>query len=178
MLRQSPQCTDLAAVRMLVLDCDGVLTPGDLIYDEDGRRALRFSSKDGLGLAMICRSDIVVCVLSGRPADIAEARMRELGVHDFVGKSRYKTQDLRRLADKHGFELSQVAFMGDDLPDLGAMQICGCPIAVADAADEIKTIAHWHTQANGGQGAVREACVAILKAQGRYAAWLSKFSAA
>lgn len=158
----------LAQLAGLVLDCDGVLTPGDLYFDEGGRRLLRFCSRDGLGLAHLIGQGIRVAVLSGRPTDIAEARLRELGVVDFVGRCRDKGAGLRALCAGWQLPPAAVAFVGDDLPDLAAFAVAGLAVAVADAAAPLLARAHWVTRARGGRGAVREICEAILMAQGRW----------
>ena len=158
----------LRPLRALVLDCDGVLTPGDLYYDADGRRMLRFCSKDGLGLALLRRSGVHLGVLSGRPTDVAEQRLRELGVDPFVGSCRDKGAGLRAMCAAWEVPLAQTAFVGDDLPDLAAFAVAGLGIAVADAVPQVRARAAWVTQARGGRGAVREICEALLQAQGNW----------
>ena len=169
-----PTSQRLLSLRALVFDCDGVLTPGDLYYDDTGRRILRFNSKDGFALALLCRSGISVGVLSGRPTDIAERRMRELGVRAFVGQCRDKADGLARMCDDFDVDLHDCAFVGDDLPDLPAFDVAGLSIAVADAAPEVIDHAQWVTEKAGGQGAVREICEAILKARGDWQRFLHK----
>lgn len=160
----------LKSLEGLFLDCDGVLTPGDLIYDENGTRLLRFHAKDGLALALLCRTDVPVTILSGRATDIAEHRFRELGVARFIGKCHDKGKALAEVCEELGIRREACAFVGDDLPDLAAFERCGLRIAVADAAAEVRAAADWVTKAAGGRGAVREVCEAILKARGEWAA--------
>lgn len=156
----------LRDVRLLCLDCDGVLTPGDLYYGEDGTRILRFHAKDGLGLALLKGSDLQVAVVSGRRTDIAELRVRELGVQHFIGQAHDKHEAVVTLSQKLGLNKAQCAFVGDDLPDLAGFRASGVAIAVADAAREVRAAADWVTKHEGGMGAVREACEALLKAKG------------
>lgn len=158
--------TRLQRLEGLLLDCDGVLTPGDLLYDEGGRRLLRFHARDGFGIAAICRTGLPVVIISGRPLDIAEHRMKELGVARFVGRCRDKGAEVVRLCGELGIRPESSAFVGDDIPDLSAFERCGLKIAVADAAAEVRAAADWVTRAAGGRGAVREVCEAILKARG------------
>jgi 3-deoxy-D-manno-octulosonate 8-phosphate phosphatase (KDO 8-P phosphatase) len=159
----------LEGLEALILDCDGVLTPGDLIYDQHGIRLLRFNARDGFGLAALCRiSDFRVAMLSGRPLDVAEQRFRELGVGPFFGKCHDKDRGLRQLCESLHLEPAHVAFMGDDLPDLPGFAAAGLGIAVADAATEVLDAADWITRAEGGRGAVREVCEVILKSRGHW----------
>lgn len=174
--RLQPADATLQAVQGLVLDCDGVLTPGDLYYDDTGRRLLRFCSKDSVGLALLCRSGFPVSILSGRPTDIAEQRFRELGIREFRS-TRDKAQGLIELCATMAIPPSACAFVGDDVPDLWAFARAGLAIAVADAAPEVRAQADWVTQARGGEGAVREVCEAILRAKGEWQRWLAKVPA-
>lgn len=173
-MKSVPNASLLANIQALVLDCDGVLTPGDLFYDENGRRLLRFHARDGSALAMMCRSGMPVAVLSGRPVDIAEKRCRELGINEFRGSCRDKAKGLRELCADLNVDPAHTAFVGDDLPDIPAMLTAGLAIAVGDAAPEVKHVAHWVTEKHGGLGAVREVCEEILKARGDWQRWLQK----
>lgn len=165
-MRGPPTEAVLAALTGLIMDCDGVLTPGDLIYADDGRRLLRFNAKDGFALALLARRHLPTGILSGRPVDVAEARFAELGVRCFAGKVRDKAAGLQQMCAQLGSPPATTAFIGDDLPDLAAFAQAGLRIAVADAAPEVHAMAHWITQAKGGCGAVREVCAAIAKARG------------
>jgi 3-deoxy-D-manno-octulosonate 8-phosphate phosphatase (KDO 8-P phosphatase) len=155
----------LAAVEWLVCDCDGVLTPGDLIYDETGKRLLRFCAKDGVGFALM-RGHIELAVLSGRPTDIAQARLQELGVQHFIGSCKDKAEGLKLLAAQLGRPLERCAFVGDDLPDLPAFAVAGLRIAVADSSAPVLGAADWILQRKGGHGAIREVAEALLSARG------------
>lgn len=170
-----PTGATLAALEGLILDCDGVVTPGDLYYDETGRRILRFHVKDGLVLALLCRqTGLPVGVLSGRPSDIAEQRMRELGVRAFVGQCRDKAEGAVAMCQELRIAPERCAYVGDDIPDLAAFSVVGLRVAVADAAAEVRDAAHWITEAKGGKGAVREVGEAILKARGDWANYVNQ----
>ncbi len=164
----------LERLQALIVDCDGVLTPGDLIYDQHGIRLLRFSARDGLGLAVLCRTGFRVAVLSGGPVDVAEQRFRELGVGPFLGKCRDKDRGVKQLCESLRIDPRRCAFMGDDVPDLPGFAAAGLKIAVADAAPELLDDADWITKAEGGRGAVREVCEAILKAGGHWDPLIAK----
>lgn len=155
-------------VKALVLDCDGVLTTGELFYDETGRRMLAFHSRDGFGLGLLCRLGVRVGILSGRAVDIAEKRFSELGVHAFVGKCRDKKQGLLDMCRGLEVPAAQTVYVGDDIPDLEAFTVCGIRVAVADAAPEVLQAADYITQKSGGRGAVREVCELVLKAKGQW----------
>jgi len=156
----------LERVELLAVDCDGVLTNGEITYDQEGRRSLAFYARDGLGLALLCRTGVQVAVVSGRPTDIAEQRHKELGVAHFVGRCKDKGATMLDLCQRLGVTREQCAFVGDDLADLPAFRRVGIRIAVGDAAKEVRDAADWVTRAPGGRGAVREVCEAILKARG------------
>ena len=164
--KREPSGERLAKLTGLVLDCDGVLTDGGLYYDGTGARLLRFDAKDGFGLALLCRAGIPVGVLSGRPTPIAERRLKELGVKHFLGQSGDKGEGLVAICAAMGLSPKEVAFVGDDMPDLAAFGRAGLKVAVADAAPEVLASADWVTDAPGGRGAVREICTAILQARG------------
>ena len=113
-------------------------------------------------------------VLSGRPVDIAQARLQELGVRSFYGQVRDKAVGLQQICEELGVDPQHTAFVGDDLPDLAAFRVAGLRVAVADAAAEVLEAAHWITQAPGGRGAVREVCEAILKARGDWQRYIDQ----
>lgn len=156
----------LQSIQAMVFDCDGVLTPGDLIYDETGKRSLRFHARDGVGLAIASRMGIKLGIISGRATDIAEARFRELGVTHFVGRCKNKADALHTMCRDLSVDPANTAFVGDDLPDLAAFRVAGLGVAVADATHEVRAAAHMVLRTPGGRGAARELCEAVLKAKG------------
>ena len=168
-----PDAARLRALRGLVLDCDGVLTTGTLFYSNAGSQLLAFDARDGFALAMLCRSGVQVGVVSGRPTEIVARRMHELGVHRVLCCGD-KHAGLLRMCGDLGVPPAQTAYVGDDLPDLGAFCHAGLAIAVADAAPELRARADWTTSRSGGRGAVREVCEAILKARGEWERWLQQ----
>lgn len=158
----------LRAVRLLLLDVDGVLTDGSIIYSDAGAETKIFNVRDGLGIRMLQRAGVTVGIVTGRSAEALRHRCRNLGIDllfDGVGD---KGAALPAILEKTGRRADAVAFMGDDLPDLSLMGRVGTAIAVADAAPEVLAAAHLTTKRPGGEGAVREAAEALLKARGAW----------
>jgi 3-deoxy-D-manno-octulosonate 8-phosphate phosphatase (KDO 8-P phosphatase) len=162
----------LKSIRLLILDVDGVLTDGSLLYGVDGEMLKRFDTKDGLGIRLLKENGVEVAVLSGRVSPPATSRCRELGLADrfVIQGSRDKNADLDRLEQAAGVSDGQVAAMGDDLPDLPMLARAGFTTCPADAAPEVLAACDHVCRADGGRGAVREVAELILKAQNR---WLS-----
>jgi len=153
-------------VRLLVLDVDGVLSDGGLRY-AGGEEIKTFCSADGLGIKMLQRAGIEVAIISGRRSDGVTRRARELGIEHLVQGREDKLTALRELLPDLGLELNEVAYMGDDLPDLAAIQACRLGMTVADGDEFVAGRADWRSRRGGGRGAVREACEFILRAQGK-----------
>ena len=165
----------LKDIKLLILDVDGVLTDGSIIYDNNGVETKVFSVKDGLGIRLLMEAGINLCIATGRSSNALNNRCKNLGiVHIFDGVSD-KAAILDLILDRVGVSAHEVAFIGDDLPDLALMQMVGLSIAVADAHKTVLENADMVTSAKGGAGAVREACEAILKAQGLWENILESF---
>jgi 3-deoxy-D-manno-octulosonate 8-phosphate phosphatase (KDO 8-P phosphatase) len=158
----------LARVQLLVFDVDGVLTGGEIIYTDSGEESKTFDVKDGLGIRVASESGLGLALITGRVSQVVQRRARDLRIHDVLQRVGDKVVALRALAQEKRVPLERIAFMGDDLNDREAMKLAGVAIAPADAAPEIKQLAHLVTDAPGGKGAAREAVEAILKAQGRW----------
>ncbi len=168
--------SDVASVRMIVLDVDGVLTDGGIIYDAEGRESKRFNVKDGAAMKNAARvTGLKVGVITARRSPMVEKRMKELDIALFVQGSKNKAADVTRLAEHAGVALADVAFVGDDLVDLPAFSVVGYPIAVADAAPELLEQAAYVTKVTGGQGAARDAIEHVLRAQGKWADVVASF---
>lgn len=154
----------LKKLRALVLDVDGVLTDGGMYYGPSGEGLKRFNVKDGLGLRMIGEAGLLVALISGENSEILKRRAEKLRIENvFVGVED-KLQVLKDFAGARGVALGEVAYMGDDLNDLAALGAVALPIAVADAAPQVRKAAAWVTSRRGGDGAVREVCDRILAA--------------
>ncbi|MDF1795930.1 MAG: HAD-IIIA family hydrolase [Coxiellaceae bacterium] len=149
-------------IQLLILDVDGVLTDGKVYLSADGDEQKCFYVQDGMGMVNLIRADIPIAIISGRSSGSVTRRMQELGVkHVFQGIEN-KLPVFEQLIKKLNISADQVAYVGDDTPDLSIMLHVGYKIAVANAVAEVRSIADWITQRNGGEGAVREVCDWIL----------------
>jgi 3-deoxy-D-manno-octulosonate 8-phosphate phosphatase (KDO 8-P phosphatase) len=166
-------------IRMVVLDVDGVLTDGTLIYSAGGEDRKRFSVRDGLAIRLLLRAGIQVAVISGRPSEAVVERCSELGVRSelIVVGSQDKSADLDRMEGVLQLADAEVAVMGDDLPDLPLLARAGFAACPADAAPEVIAACDLVCGAEGGRGAVRELAEFILKGQERWfdlvSAWVT-----
>jgi 3-deoxy-D-manno-octulosonate 8-phosphate phosphatase (KDO 8-P phosphatase) len=176
-MRESPEMNDPEApdtvlrgrqIRLLALDVDGVLTDGRVIYGSDGSELKAFNIKDGLGIKLLQRAGIDVALITGRQSDIVSRRAAELGIDEVIQGREDKLVALRELCQRRSLGLEQCAYMGDDLPDLAAIQAAGLGMTVADAVAVVRARAHWCSAAVGGAGAVREACEWLLRVQGSW----------
>jgi 3-deoxy-D-manno-octulosonate 8-phosphate phosphatase (KDO 8-P phosphatase) len=152
-------------VRLLILDVDGVLTDGGLQFDTRGEQHKTFNSLDGHGIRMLLESAIEVAIITGRDSTIVSQRAQELGVRHLYQGCRDKLAAFNALLKQTGLEPGQVAYVGDDLPDLPIMRRVGLAIAVANAHGFVKQHCDWVTTLPGGRGAVREVTDFILEAQ-------------
>lgn len=155
-----------AAVRLLVLDVDGVLTDGRLYFGADGQEFKAFHIRDGLGIKLLERAGVAVAVITGRRSAAVERRMRELGIAHLYQGVDDKLAVFADLLARLQFTAQQTAYVGDDLVDLPVMRQVGLAVAVGDADPFLCRHAHWQTTSPGGQGAVREVCELLLAAQG------------
>lgn len=149
-------------IQCLILDVDGVLTDGAIWLSDQGVESKRFYIQDGVGIKRLQNAGVTVAIISGRSSHSVSLRMAELQVKHVYQGCTDKLEIFNKLIKKLNITPKEVAYMGDDLPDLPVMQVVGLPIAVANACREIKAVAHWQTQAAGGAGAVREACDHLL----------------
>jgi 3-deoxy-D-manno-octulosonate 8-phosphate phosphatase (KDO 8-P phosphatase) len=154
-----------ARIRLLILDVDGVLTDGGLLYGASGEETKRFHVHDGLALVAARKAGLQVAVLSSRASAAVTRRMTELGVSEVHQGVMDKASALAALCERLGVPISAVAMMGDDLPDLAAMGRVGLALAPANAVAEVKRVAHWVAHRRGGDGAVREAVEMLLRAR-------------
>jgi 3-deoxy-D-manno-octulosonate 8-phosphate phosphatase (KDO 8-P phosphatase) len=156
-------------VRVAFFDVDGVLTDGGLFFTESGETIKRFSTLDGHGLKMLQKAGITPAVITGRDSAPLRTRLQALG----ISHVRYGTEDkapaAQEILNELGLEWSQAAHMGDDWPDMAVMTRAAFACAPNNAHIEVKAIAHYVTQRDGGHGAVREFCDLLLIASGRYA---------
>jgi 3-deoxy-D-manno-octulosonate 8-phosphate phosphatase (KDO 8-P phosphatase) len=156
------------AIKLLILDVDGVLTDGKLFFDQQGNEYKSFHAQDGHGLKLLRQTGVEIAVISGRRSPTVELRMKNLGISHVYQGQEDKRAAFQSLLSTLQLEPQQVAYVGDDLLDLPIMSKVGLAIAVNDAVPTVKDYADWCTARNGGQGAVREACDLIMQAQGNY----------
>jgi 3-deoxy-manno-octulosonate cytidylyltransferase (CMP-KDO synthetase) len=157
----------LRELRLVAFDVDGVLTDGTLYYGADGEALKAFSARDGLGVQLLQRSGVAVAIVSGRSSAALGHRVADLGIRHFLPACEDKVAAVLSLAESLAVSASQIAFVGDDLPDLAVFQQVGVSVAVSDAHRRARDAAAWVTRAPGGRGAVREIADAILEARAR-----------
>lgn len=165
----------LAKVRHLVLDVDGVLTDGKLYFDNSGNELKTFNTLDGHGIKMLQQSGVAVAIITGRRSSVVERRAHDLGITRLIQGREDKFSALQELFATEEYQLQNIAYVGDDYPDLQVMTRVGCPIAVPNAAPPVRQIALWTTRNRGGEGAVREVCDRIMQAQGTFDAALAPY---
>jgi 3-deoxy-D-manno-octulosonate 8-phosphate phosphatase (KDO 8-P phosphatase) len=158
--------TCLKPIALILLDVDGVLTTGQVIYNDDGQETKVFHVRDGLGIRMLMEAGIQVGIVTGRRSTALVHRCRNLGLTLLKDGVRDKAAALEEILEETGTTAAATAFVGDDLPDLPIMRRVGVPIAVGDAHDLVKQAAAIITREKGGRGAVREISERILKARG------------
>lgn len=155
-------------IQLLLTDVDGVLTDGSLTFDANGVETKTFNVRDGLGVRLWQRAGGMVGIITGRVSKIVEQRADELDLKIVFQAVSEKLPVLRDIAETEGVSLDQVAYLGDDLPDLPAIKAVGFGVAVADAAPELLEAADYVTTARGGRGALREVAEKLLKDSGRW----------
>lgn len=164
----------LKGARLVVLDVDGVLTDGRVVYTDHGEEQ-RFHVHDGAGIVWLRRSEVKVAWISGRGCAATRRRAEELGIDRLVLEAGPKHEVLRALQQQWSIEPEQTVAMGDDLPDLGLASRAGFFAAPANACAEVRARADLVTQARGGEGCVRELAELILRANGGWQAVLDSY---
>jgi 3-deoxy-D-manno-octulosonate 8-phosphate phosphatase (KDO 8-P phosphatase) len=159
----------LDRIRVLVLDVDGVLTDGRIIYDSTGGEIKTFHVQDGQAVKYWLRAGHGAAIVSGRTSPITARRAQELGIERVYEGAKAKLPAFEQALRDLGCEASEVCALGDDLPDIPVLARAGFAVAVADAAPEVRRLAHYVTRRPGGAGAVRETVELVLKHQGRWA---------
>lgn len=157
-----------AAIELLVLDVDGVLTDGGIVYGGDGVELKAFHVRDGAGLKLWQQAGKRSAVITGRTSPIVEVRAQEVGIGFVYQGASEKLPAFQSLLQAAGVKPEAVCYVGDDLPDLPLLRHSGLAVAVADACAEVRADAHYITRAAGGRGAVRETIELILRCQGSW----------
>ncbi|HYV91057.1 MAG TPA: HAD hydrolase family protein [Chitinophagales bacterium] len=152
----------------VVLDVDGVLTDGSLIITEKGEQLRTMNIRDGYALKQGVLNGLVIAIISGSISEGVTKRLNRLGVREILMKVKDKSKALKKLAGKRNLDLSKTIYIGDDVPDLDAMKLCGVPCCPADAIPEILSIAKYISPLGGGKGCVRDILEKVLKLQGKW----------
>lgn len=157
-----------ARIRLLLLDVDGIMTDGRIVYDNHGVETKAFDVKDGHGLKLLQRAGVRIGIITGRQSEVVNVRARELGIDIVYQGVKDKGVPYREILGNLQLEDADVAYMGDDIVDLPILRRVGFAATVADACEEVKPLVHYVTARPGGRGAVREVCDLILKKSGRW----------
>ncbi|RUM41943.1 MAG: 3-deoxy-D-manno-octulosonate 8-phosphate phosphatase [Desulfocapsa sp.] len=152
-------------IKLLLLDVDGVLTDGNLIYSHDGKESKSFNTQDGFGLRMLQDSGVEVGIITARNSEALVRRASDLKITHLYQGSSNKLEAYKEICKKTGFKPFEISYMGDDWLDLVLLKRVGLSVAPANAVIEVKEIVHYVTSQGGGQGAVREICDLILSAR-------------
>lgn len=162
-------------VKLVLLDVDGVLTDGRLYYGNAGEELKAFDIQDGLGIKLLQNAGIKVGIITGRSSVLVERRAKELGIDHLIQGREDKLTALNELLEKITFDFEEIAFVGDDLPDLAIIRRVGLGITPANGNHLIASQALWQTKKSGGNGAVREVAELILSAQSKLESVLASY---
>ena len=163
-------------IKILVLDVDGTLTDGKIYVDDKDNSFKAFNVKDGFALVNWLKLGGEVAILTGKKSNIVEKRAKELGIKYIIQGSKNKKQDLKILLKELNITFENVAYMGDDLNDLGVMKSVGFSACPKDSVQEVLEITNFISSKNGGDGAVREFLEHIMKKNGMWKKILEKYS--
>ncbi|WP_395376090.1 KdsC family phosphatase [Marinicella sp. W31] len=163
------------AIKLVIMDVDGVLTDGGLYFTDDGREIKKFNVKDGLGMTWLMQSGIEVAIITGRTSVIVAERMKSLGINHVYQGRMNKLETYNNLKQALDIDDSQVAYIGDDLIDVPILKRCALPCTVADAHHFAKEHALIEFERNGGCGSARMLCDLILQAQDKFQPILDKY---
>lgn len=163
-------------IKWILLDVDGVLSDGAIVYNNEGQEWKAFNAQDGLGIAAARLMGYKLGIITGRTSYIVERRAKELKFDFLEMGAKHKSQSIRELCDREGISPAEIAYMGDDLNDLAPLSMVGLPLAPANGREEIKAKAIYVTQACGGYGAVREAIEYILKKAGKWEEAVARYA--
>ena len=165
----------LSNIQLLILDVDGVLTDGGIIRDDAGQQIKRFHVRDGAGLVMWRRLNKHTAIITGKESQVVAHRAEELGIEHVFQNVSNKLEVFTELCTELNVRPEQVAYVGDDLPDLAVMKRVAVPIAVADAVEEVRAVAKYVTRYPGGYGAVRDAIEFLCKEMNLWPEVLRRF---
>lgn len=158
----------MQSIKLILSDVDGVMTNGGITYDNQGIETKTFHVRDGMGIKLWQKTGHRFGVITARSSHIVKLRMDELGVEFIRQGTEQKLATAQQIIAELNLEPENVCYIGDDLTDVGLMNSVGMSASVADAADDVKKVAHFVTKSAGGQGAIRELIEMILKSQKRW----------
>lgn len=153
-----------AAIRMLILDVDGVMTDGSIIMDRHGDELKAFNVRDGHGIKLLQRAGIEVAIITGRSSAVVAARAKDLGIQHVIQGCLNKDEGLSELEQQSGIKAKYCAMMGDDVLDLPPMYRCALSLAPNDAHAAVQGYVDWISDCNGGRGAIRQAAEGLILA--------------
>jgi len=165
----------LSNIQLLILDVDGVMTDGGIIRDDAGQQLKRFHVRDGAGIVLWRRLQKDVAIITGKESQVVAHRAEELGIEHLYQNVGNKLEIYDQLKDELGVRDDEIAYIGDDLPDLPVMRRVAVPIAVADAVEEVRAAAKYVTKFPGGYGAVRDAIEFLCKEMGLWQQVLNRY---
>lgn len=146
----------LDRIKLVGFDVDGVLTNGEIIYTDKSEELKIFNAKDGQGINLLNKHGFITAIITARQSSIVDKRAADLGINEVYQGAKNKIEALRALMDKYSLDFSQIAYVGDDLPDVCVLERVGFACCPADAVDEVKRICHFVSDKEGGRGAVRQ----------------------
>ncbi|RYZ81722.1 MAG: HAD-IIIA family hydrolase [Moraxellaceae bacterium] len=155
-------------MKLLLLDVDGVLTDGRLYFSNQGDEFKTFSTLDGHGIKMLQKSGVKVGIITGRTSNLVAKRAGDLGITILIQGREDKWDALQEILADHPLDMEEIAFMGDDWPDLTVMCHVGLALAPANSHFSVTERSHWQSKTRGGEGAVREACDMLMQAQNTF----------
>ncbi len=152
-------------VKMILLDVDGVLTDGSIIYSSNCGEIKIFNAQDGYGIVRAIELGLKVGIITGRESEIIKRRANELGISDLIQNAIDKVKPFEELSKKYGLDKEEFCYVGDDILDIPLLKRVGFSAAPSNARSEVKRIVDYVASSSGGNGAVREIIDFILKAQ-------------
>lgn len=152
-------------IKLVAFDVDGVLTDGSLTFSEDGKEIKTYDAKDGLGIVMLSKAGIVTAIITARNNNTVKLRAGMIDIKELYMGQKNKVIALEELVEKYNLKYSEIAYMGDDLPDICVLKKVGLSCCPCDAVEEVKNVCNFISSRGGGRGAARELCDLILKSK-------------
>lgn len=162
-------------IRLLILDVDGVLTDGRIIYDSRGADLKFFDVTDGLGINLLKKTGIITILISAKASKTIRHRAKDMFIEAIFENASSKLDVYNKILKKYNLQDENICFIGDDLVDCSILKRVGLAVSVFNAVSDVKNISHYVTKASGGRGAVREVAELIIKSQGKWQELISKY---